>query len=153
MHVPSTDSNQHRNPKPHENTAKSHVTQEAPTPISVWVEHAERLKRRLNKITNGSLKSFANDACQRYMLTLNSDALDGHIHQLNDLQKAITRCHDEILQLAGVGPELAKIGKLADEVRMLIWWIDEILCTILEGNQNLTVFKMYLEHKYTFQSA
>ncbi|KAF8166959.1 hypothetical protein BJ912DRAFT_934375 [Pholiota molesta] len=146
--------------KTHPNTAKlresaaiSLVTQETRSPITVWMEHAERLKRRLNNITNGSPKTFVNDACQQYMLSLNSEPLDGHVRQLEEVQTAITQCHNEVLQLAGVGPELEQVDELSREVRMVISWIDEILYTLLEDGHNLNVFKTYLEGKRELHSS
>ncbi|KAF8158611.1 hypothetical protein BJ912DRAFT_930352 [Pholiota molesta] len=137
----------------HKSAAKSPVADEIRSPISVWMEHAQRLKRRLNNITNGSPKTFVNTACQQYMVSLKSEALDDLVEQLSNVQTAITRCHDEVLQLVGVGVELGEVNELSTEVRMVITWIDEIRCTILEDDHRLPVFKMYLEGKYSFQCA
>ncbi|KJA17057.1 hypothetical protein HYPSUDRAFT_206513 [Hypholoma sublateritium FD-334 SS-4] len=120
-------------------------------PLAIRVEYSERLNRQLIKITNGSAAEFVDELCRQFMYNLNSEPLDTLTKKLDNILTSMNKCHDEVLQLVGVGSQLDSISKTIQSLRQLISWVDEIACVILVDQRD--VFKMYAEKHFMFQDS
>ncbi|KAJ3497295.1 hypothetical protein NLJ89_g10366 [Agrocybe chaxingu] len=97
-------------------------------PLHLWMEQNDRIKNRLLKITGKEPAIFVDEISLRYLSDGNKDTLHTHATQLGKLQKAIYRCQNEVLTLAGMGPEYHAVDKTVILIRTIVGWVEEVLC-------------------------
>ncbi len=85
------------------------------------MEHTDRLARRLSGITNGQSAVLVDSLCRQYMLDFDSEPLDTTLCRLGRILESLSRCQNEVLQLAGVGHHLEAVNVSLKEVRVLDW--------------------------------
>ncbi len=124
-------------------------TTEVFDPLATWMEHTDRLARRLSGITNGQSAVLVDSLCRQYMLDFDSEPLDTTLCRLGRILESLSRCQNEVLQLAGVGHHLEAVNVSLKEVRVLIGWIDDILCVAMVEKND--VIKMHGEKGFMFQ--
>ncbi|KJA24434.1 hypothetical protein HYPSUDRAFT_200647 [Hypholoma sublateritium FD-334 SS-4] len=120
-------------------------------PLATWVEHAKRLARRLHTVTNGPPAIFVDHLCRQFIISNETEPLNTSIEHLGSVLKSVSQCHDKVLQLSGVGPELASVTAIMKDVRMIIGWIDEILCVYLVDKNGVST--MYSDKRFMFQGT
>lgn len=101
--------------------------------------------------TKGSFKQFAERMYLRFCANKYKDDIHDTIVDIGKYQTSLHRYEDEILQLAGVGPQLEKVQDRSREVTDLIAWLEEVLCLAMVDNALL--FKMHTEGKLLYQNV
>lgn len=107
------------------------------------------MARRLRGMTNGQPTAFVDGLCCQYMLDLDSEPLDTAIGRLGVVLESLGRCQNEVLQLAGVSEHLEIVNTILKEVRVLIGWLDEILCIAMVDKKDIVT--MYTDKGFMFQ--
>jgi hypothetical protein len=87
--------------------------------------------------------------CQNFMASHNQNIIDAALTQTSLLLQSIHRYHDEILQLAGVGPELEEADSVMRSVRTVQQALEELLCSSMGESDEVT--RMYKSQQFSFQ--
>lgn len=88
---------------------------------------------RFDKLTNGDVVRFIDLICTTFIADRSKDSIDKHEISLSRLQNTIYKCHNEILQAAGVGLELSEVERIKGKICTTISWLEEILCSVIVG--------------------
>jgi hypothetical protein len=119
--------------------------------IKFYMFKAEIVKRQLDKLTENQLYKFADAVCLEFLKNRKKDNIHEHFITLGNLQKQVICCQDEILQLAGIGKEWNQLSKIADEVRKISCWVEEIFCYAMVAYSEVERMHRSLEFMYQEQ--
>ncbi|RDB15040.1 hypothetical protein Hypma_005432 [Hypsizygus marmoreus] len=81
----------------------------------------------------GNASTYINTIAEKYLLNHSKDDIRDTILYFTPLQKSINRYHDEILQLAGMGKEMARVDEVSKVVRVFVNSLEDLLCTAMLG--------------------
>jgi len=70
---------------------------------------------------------------------------------IGKLQKSMYRYENEVLTLAGMGPDYDKVREITQLVCKVIHWLEEVLCQAMVDPTD--VKKMFKECRFTFQTS
>ncbi|RDB18974.1 hypothetical protein Hypma_014419 [Hypsizygus marmoreus] len=103
-----------------------------------WCDRVERVVIRLNKLVDGDAYTYIDTVCKQYLLSCRKDEIRDTILHFTPLQKSINWYHDEILQLAGMGKETARVEDVSRMVRDVVNALEDLLCTSMLGYNDLS---------------
>lgn len=112
---------------------------------------AENVKRQLDKLTENQPYKFADAVCLEFLKNREKDNIHEHVTKLGNLQKRVICCQDEILQLAGIGKEWSQLLEIAEEVRKMTCWVEEIFCYAIVAYSEVERMHQDLEFMYQEQ--
>jgi hypothetical protein len=120
------------------------------SPIDAWLEHTTRIQARFNTLIKNDPIAYLESICILYLADHDKEAIHEQTSLLAKLQKSIYRCHNEILQLSGVGDELSRV----ENVKKIIWttvsWVEEVFCyAIVDWTE---VQRLYDERSFLYQN-
>lgn len=95
------------------------------------MERSQRVVTKLARLTGGSSATFVDRICQQYLAAEDKDIINDAVICASRLTRSIQRYHDKVLQLVGVGTELATVSEIEGNVRELTRWLEELLCTAM----------------------
>ncbi|KAF9031574.1 hypothetical protein BJ165DRAFT_1535341 [Panaeolus papilionaceus] len=119
------------------------------SPVDTWLERAGRIHGRFLKYLDGSGVQFLHKTCREYLKEENGDSIINCASTLQEYRLSILRCHDNVLQLAGVGNELEKVESMVQDIKRVIDWLDEVEMAALEEFNE--VRKLYHKGGFDFQ--
>ena len=100
-------------------------------PVTVWLERADRISARLRKITGDDPKGYLRRIVEEFLDTRDKDVVYEQIVTVGRLQKLVYGYEDEILTLAGLGPEFERVKDITRSVCDVIKWLEEVLCMVM----------------------
>ena len=119
------------------------------TPIEAWLEHTNRVQTRYNRLIKNDPIAYLESICTLYLADHNNDAIQEQTILLAKFQKSIYRCHDEILQLSGVGEELSCVENVKKIICTTVSWVEEVYCyAIVDWTE---VQRSYHERSFLYQ--
>jgi hypothetical protein len=124
--------------------------QENTSPVDSWLERAHRIEVRFDKLTNGNGMTFVDEICSTFILDRSKDSIHEHSIALSQLQKGIYRCHNEILQVAGVGSELSEVERVRTKICTIVSWVEEVFCHAIVGWSD--VHNLYTSKRFMYQN-
>ena len=120
-------------------------------PIDTWLEHTTHVQGRFNKLIKNDPKAYLESICTRYLADHDKDVIQKQTILLAKLQKLIYKCHNEVLQLVGVGDELSCV----ENVKKIIWttvsWVEEVFCHAIVNWTE--VQHLYHEQSFLYQKS
>jgi hypothetical protein len=120
------------------------------TPIDAWLEHTNRIQTRFNRLIKNDPIAYLESICTLYLADHDKDAIQEQTILLAKLQKSIYRCHDEILQLSGVGEELSCVENVKKIICTTVSWVEEVFCyAIVDWTE---VQRLYHERSFLYQN-
>lgn len=91
-------------------------------------KHTTCVQAQFNRLINNNPIAYLESICTLYLADHNKYAIQEWTILLAKLQKLIYKCHEEVLQLSGVGEELSHL----ENVKKIIWttvsWVKEVFC-------------------------
>lgn len=118
--------------------------------LNFYMFKAENIDRLLDEMTDKQPRQFAEAICLEFLNSHDKDKIHKHVVQLGKLQKRIVRCQDEILQLAGVGKEWNRLAEVAEDIRIITCWVEEIFCYAMVAYSE--VEQMHRDSEFLYQS-
>lgn len=119
-------------------------------PLELWMEGAERVRRRLNKTTEGAPRNYAEQICSAFLDNLDKDLILDKAVRIGRLQKSAYRYENEVYALAGVTEEYQRASEVTKEVNVVLGWVEEILCYAMVDAQE--VRKRYAAKEFMYQA-
>lgn len=119
------------------------------SPISIWLERADRVHARLQRITENNEIQFLHSVVEGFLKDHDKDCVYEHIVAIGKLQRLIYKFENEILTLAGMGLEYEKVGKITQHVCKVVRWLEEVLCHAMVDESEVDT--MYVDRKFLFQ--
>ena len=118
-------------------------------PVNIWIERAGRIATQLHRITGNNSVGFLHRVVDEYLKNQDKDSVYEHIVTVGKLQKSIYRYENEILTLAGVGPEYEQVKTVTCLVCEVVQWLEEVLCSAMVDAAGVGL--TYQEHRFSFQ--
>jgi len=115
------------------------------------MERAGRIASRLHRITGKNSINFLHRVVDEYLKSQDKDSVYEHVVMVGKLQKSIYRYENEVLTLAGVGPEYEKVKTVTRLVCEVVQWLEEVLCSAMVDAAGVGV--TYQERGFSFQRA
>jgi hypothetical protein len=120
------------------------------SPVDAWLEHTTRVQARFNRLIKNDPIAYLESICTLYLADHNKEAIHEQATLLAKLQKSIYKCHDEILQLSGVGDELSRVEIVKKNICTTVSWVEEVFCyAIVDWTE---VQRLYDERSFLFQN-
>lgn len=119
-------------------------------PLELWMEGVERVRRRLNKETEGAPRNYAERICSAFLDNLDKDLILDKAVIIGRLQKSAYRYENEVYALAGVTEEYQRASEVTKEVNVVLGWVEEILCYAMVDAQE--VRKRYAVNEFMYQA-
>jgi hypothetical protein len=117
--------------------------------IKFYMFKAKNIKRQLDHMTGDNPQQFVDEICLSFLRNGEKDDIHEHVTKLGNFQKRIVHCQDKILQLAGVGEEWKRLSEIAEDVRKMTFWVEEIFCYAMVAY--LEVDHMYHNSEFMYQ--
>lgn len=108
--------------------------------------------REFSSVVGTCPKRYARDIYQRWWdsRTSKTTILDGAVQHIEGLLSTASRSHGVILQIAGVGKQLAEADSACSRLRQVVRLLEDILCSALISR--LEAEKLYQLERFAFQS-
>ena len=106
---------------------------------------------RFDKHTHSDVFRFVDLICTTFIADRNKDSIHEQAITLSRLQKGIYKCHDEILQAAGVGSGLSEVDRVRKKICTTVSWVEEIFCYAIVGWTEVN--ELYSTKKFMYQTA
>ena len=119
-------------------------------PLNSWMERIERVRRCLNRTTEGAPKDYVERICSTFMDNLDKDLIYDQVVRLGRLQKSAYRYENEVYALVGVEKEHQVASGLVKEVKVVVGWVEEILCYAMVDAQE--VRERYAAKRFMYQA-
>ena len=120
------------------------------SPISIWLERADRVHRRLQKMTRSNTREYLHSTVEEFLEHYSKDAIYERVVAVGRLQKSIYKYENEVLTLAGMGPEYDKVKEISQLVCEVVQWLEEVLCLAMVDT--MEVEKKFMECQFSFQT-
>jgi len=117
--------------------------------INVWLERADRIAARLRKITGDDAKRYLHRIVEGFLSNQDKDAVYEQIVAVGKLQKSVYSYENEVLTLAGLGPEYEKVREVTRTVCDVIRWLEEVLCLAMVDGAEVEI--KYKGCQFSFQ--
>jgi hypothetical protein len=118
-------------------------------PISIWLECADRVGSRLQKITGNNATKYLHCVVEEFLECCDKDVVYEKIVTIGKLQKSMYRYENEVLTLAGTGADYDKVRGITQLVCKVIRWLEEVLCQAMVDETE--VGKTFEERGFSFQ--
>lgn len=102
-------------------------------------------------LTQGCSRSYMEGLYHRYVLSRRTEHFSDTLLVLKGLRKTVLRCHDGVLQLAGVGKELRKVQVTDKDIGEVVSSLEDLLCYAFEGYSDAT--DMYAKGQLMYQKT
>jgi len=109
----------------------NHWSDKVLDPLASWMERAENVQNRLEKMTHGSSFEFVDTLCQQLLRDHEDDRIQTFCTKLGGLRDIVYMYQHEVLQLDGWGENYQKLENLVKDIRTLLEWLDELLVLAL----------------------
>ena len=120
------------------------------SPVDAWLKHTTRVQARFNRLVKNDPITYVESICTVYLADHDKEAIQEQTTLLAKLQKSIYKCHDEILQLSGVGDELLCVEKVKKIIWTTVSWVEEVFCyAIVDWTE---VQRLYDERSFLYQN-
>ncbi|KAF8950643.1 hypothetical protein BDZ97DRAFT_1770997 [Flammula alnicola] len=96
--------------------------------LRVWLEHASWVKSRMEKITSKAPATFLEQVYGECIANGDSGNIQEYATTFLKFQRSIYRYENEVLSLAGVGPEYNLVREISKQVCQIVGWVNELLC-------------------------
>ena len=126
-------------------------SQGSTTPVDSWLDRTHRIEMRFDKLTHGNVFQFVDLICTTFIADRNKDSIHEQVILLSRLQKGIYKCHNEILQAAGVGSEFSEVERVRKKICTTVSWVEEIFCFAIVGWTEVN--ELYSTKKFVYQTA
>lgn len=117
--------------------------------MDVWLERTDRIAARLQKITGDDARRYLHGIVKGFVGNQDKDAVYEQIVAVGKLQKSVYGYENEVLTLAGLGPEYEKVREVARTVCDVIKWLEEVLCIAMVDAVEVEI--KYKECRFSFQ--
>ncbi|SJL05732.1 uncharacterized protein ARMOST_09068 [Armillaria ostoyae] len=114
--------------------------------LAATLDQLERLGWRFSLLTENSPRRFAESIYHEYLGTINSrrphgfwSLINNTITRLSTLENSAREYEHVVLNLAGVGKEMAYVQTILAPIGQLIYWLEDILCKAMIGLNSLQV--------------
>jgi hypothetical protein len=124
--------------------------QENTSPVDSWLERAHQIEVRFDKLTNGDGMTFVDQICMTFILDQSKNSIHEYSIALSQLWRGIYQCHNEILQVAGVGSELSEVERVRTKICTRVSWIEEVFCHAIVGWSDLQ--NLYTSNGFMYQN-
>ena len=118
-------------------------------PLTIWLERADRIAVRLRRITGDDPRKYLRRIVEEFLKNRDKDVVYEHIVAVGKLQKSVYGYGNEVLTLAGLGPEYDRVKEVTCAVCDVIKWLEEVLCTAMVDAAEVAT--MYHECRFPFQ--
>jgi len=118
-------------------------------PVNVWLERADRIAARLRKITGDDARLYLCRIVEGFLGNQDKDAVYEQIVTVGKLQKSVYGYENEVLTLAGLGPEYEKVREVTRTVCDVIRWLEEVLCLAMVDAAEVEI--KYKRCQFSFQ--
>jgi hypothetical protein len=115
------------------------------------MERADRIATRLQKITENNPLNFIRQVVQKFVEDQDKECVYEHIVAVGKLQKSMYKYENEVLTLAGTGPEYEQIKTTTRLVCDVVHWLEEVLCSAMVDAAEVRT--MFRERKFSFQKG
>ena len=122
------------------------------TSLSIWLEQANRIQYRLGKLIGRpeiSATEFMDKLCIDFFANGDMGIIQEHVDKAGKLQKYIWKYQNEVLALAGIGPDFYRVDAIVKNVCMVVGWVEELLCLAMVDAAEVT--RMYETRSLSFQ--
>jgi hypothetical protein len=122
--------------------------------LAIWLEQANQIQYRLGKLIGLpeiSAPEFMDKLCIDFLANRDKDLIQEHVDKAGKLQKKIRKYQNEVLTLAGIGPDFNRVDAIVKEVCMLVGWVEELLCLAMVDAAEFT--QMYETRSFCFQKV
>jgi len=126
-----------------------HSTTPPSQPITVWLERTNRIAARLQKITGGNAKEYVLHVVEDFLDKYDKDLVYEQIVAVSKLQTSVYRYENEVLTIAGMGPEYDEVRGVTRLVCEVVKWLEEVLCLAMVDAAEVEI--MYKESRLPFQ--
>ena len=127
------------------------TTIEILSPIDTWLEHTARVQARFNKLIKNDPIAYLESICTLYLTHHDKDMIQEQTILLAKIQKSIYKCHNEVLQLSGVGEELSRVETAKKIICTTVSWVEEVFCyAIVDWTE---VQHLYHERSFLYQNS
>jgi len=126
-----------------------HSTTPPSQPITVWLERTNRIAARLQKITGGNAKEYVLHVVEDFLDKYDKDIVYEQIVAVSKLQTSVYRYENEVLTIAGMGPEYDEVRGVTRLVCEVVKWLEEVLCLAMVDAAEVEI--MYKESRLPFQ--
>ncbi len=126
-----------------------HSTTPPSRPITVWLERTNRIAARLQKITGGNAKEYVLHVVEDFLEKYDIHIVHEQIVAVTKLQMSVYRYENEVLTIAGMGPEYDEVRGVTRLVCEVVRWLEEVLCLAMVDTADLEI--MFKESRLPFQ--
>jgi hypothetical protein len=121
-----------------------------PLQIHVWTTRLNHIESRFNRFVDSNTAQFLNKAIQHYCKMGSNPRIQSTVDILTLIRGQVIGIQDDILQLMGPNSDLwMQAELLRKKIGISIDWIEEVLCAILIGSQEVTY--IFRKHGFEFQ--
>jgi len=117
--------------------------------LNKWIKYSEYIQKRFNKLTDDDPMKYIEKICLQFIQNQDKDDIHAEVVKLSTLQKRIYRCQNEILNLAGLGPEWNAVDVIVTKLCRVVRWLEEVFCQAIVGHSE--VCRMYDEAQFEYQ--
>ncbi|KAF8798551.1 hypothetical protein BYT27DRAFT_7122835, partial [Phlegmacium glaucopus] len=114
-----------------------------------WMERADSVGRRLNRITANAPVIYADQISAQFLVDNDKDLIHNHVVNLSKLQKLIYKYQNEIYALGGICEEYHLADIIVKDVCKVVRWIEELLCYAMVDSDEFRIF--YETRKFMYQ--
>ncbi len=122
-----------------------------PTTLPGWMALMSKTSAEFTTLTRGCSRSYVEGLYHRYVLSRRTEHFSDALLSLEALRKTVLRCHNAVLQLAGVGKELRKVQVLDKDIGEVLSSLEDLLCYAIEGYSEAT--EMYAKGRLMYQTS
>lgn len=132
----------------HSTTVSLSATESA---LKTWTEYSKSVQRRFNRLTDDNPIKYVEKICSQFIQDHNKDNIHAEVVKLSNLQKRIYRSQNEILNLAGLGPEWNAVDIIVKKICTVVNWLEDVFCQAILGHSE--VCKMYNRTQFAYKQA
>ena len=133
------------------NLAPEMDNQTRPTETSISLYHTTRVQAQFDRLIKNNPIAYLDSICTLYLADHDKDAIQEQRVLLAKLQKSIYKCHDNVLQLSGVGDELLCVENVKKIILTTLSWVEEVFCY---ANVDWTeVQHLHQERSFLYQNS
>jgi hypothetical protein len=117
--------------------------------LNKWIKYSEYIQKRFNKLTDDDPMKYIEKICLQFIQNQDKDDIHAEVVKLSTLQKRIYCCQNEILNLAGLGPEWNAVDVIVTKLCRVVRWLEEVFCQAIVGHSEVCC--MYNEAQFEYQ--
>lgn len=124
-----------------------------------WNEHSDGYlahthdpcSRSIQQARQNNPVAYLESICTLYLNDHDKDRIQEQTVLLAKVQMSIYNCHDEVLQIYGIGDELSQVENVKKNICATVSWVEEVFCSaIVDWTE---VQRLYRERGFLYQNT